>query len=610
MRRTNRLTKATAVAAALAAAASVALVTSSAAALPAGTAPTSGQTLTVAAGATSSTNFQLTLAAGSNTCPGDGIAGFKWSTYMVPASVDAATLTYTSTGPNAGTGVFAQPLFSSTGSPQINKSPGLGDGLISGIPANYQFAAIAELPVPNGEYKVGYACHKDGQTERYWQTLITVSGSTATSFNWVKGTKPAAPVLGTLTPGDDTIGGSFTESAADPAITSRTITATPTTSYNSPTTVTKTVAAAGAFTLTAADGLVTGNTYTVKVILTNSVGSTDSNTVSTSIPPDRAAPTMLPAVPGIEQGTVNWTAPTGPAPTGYSVAITAGGTPIAGSPFSVGAGVTTFTKTGLTAGTIYSATVKATYPAPFNGATSAPVSFTPFPNNILVQDITVTRPVGALVLTQRCGVFGALPDATDADFGSLPALPASGGTTGTAPIYTGAADPKFNQYPYPVDANGVPNPNYPTSCGVDLGIGKLITTGARAGQYFTATGRINQVTVVDTRDTDPGWTLNGTMSDFVNGSNSFSGNKLGWVPVMTDDSDATLDLYNQNVTAGAVRNPAAESSTTGLKTAQPLASAPVGAGLGIATLDARLKLFIPLTAKNGTFTGTLTFTTI
>jgi LPXTG-motif cell wall-anchored protein len=84
----------------------------------------------------------------------------------------------------------AYPLFSSTGSPQIQKTPSIGDALITGVPAFYKFAEISTLSVPNGDYKIGYACHKAGQTERYWQTLITVSGSTATGFNFAVSTPP------------------------------------------------------------------------------------------------------------------------------------------------------------------------------------------------------------------------------------------------------------------------------------------------------------------------------------------------------------------------------------------------------------------------------------
>lgn len=117
---------------------------------------------------------------------------------MVPASVDAATLTWNASGPVPPEGVTAvYPLFSNTGTPLIQKTPSIGDALITGIPAFYDFAAISTLSVPNGDYKIGYACHKSGQTERYWQTLITVSGSTAAGFNFAV---PSTPVTTTVAP--------------------------------------------------------------------------------------------------------------------------------------------------------------------------------------------------------------------------------------------------------------------------------------------------------------------------------------------------------------------------------------------------------------------------
>jgi LPXTG-motif cell wall-anchored protein len=168
-----------------------------AAALPPGTAPIAGQTLSVTSGDASS-DWKLLLTAPNNVCPGDGLASFRWSTFMVPASVDAATLTWNASGPVPPAGVTAvYPLFSNTGSPQIQKTPSIGDALITGIPAFYDFAAISTLSVPNGDYKIGYACHKAGQTERYWQTFITVSGSTATGFNFAV---PSTPVTTTVAP--------------------------------------------------------------------------------------------------------------------------------------------------------------------------------------------------------------------------------------------------------------------------------------------------------------------------------------------------------------------------------------------------------------------------
>ena len=253
---------------------------------------------------------------------------------------------------------------------------------------------------------------------------------------------------------------------------------------------------------------------------------------------------------------------------------------------------------------------------------------------LIIQDIQVVRPSGALVLTQRCGVFGSAAEYTDAVFGTLPLLPATTGAdavagavptgVGTAPTQGagGVADPQFPQYPYPVDANGVPAATYPTNCAIDLGTGTLITSGPRAGQYFKATGRIAQITVVNTRDADTGWTLNGRMSAFTSttdATDTFSGNLLGWDPEVTWDSDVDLDGYNMTVAAGGVRQPQGAASATGLgaafnstntSLASSLAQSPAGTSLGQAVLDARLRLLIPVTADAGIYRGTLTFTTV
>ena len=95
--------------------------------------------------------------------------------------------------------------------------------------------------------------------------------------------------------------------------------------------------------------------------------------------------------------------------------------------------------------------------------------------------------------------------------------------------------------------------------------------------------------------------------DVVGGGSSFSGNYLGWTPILTDDSDAGSAGYDQTVVAGPTVLPAFAS---GLMTPKVLASAAPNVGLGIATLDARLKLLIPVTSRNGVYSAVLTFTII
>ncbi len=246
-----------------------------------------------------------------------------------------------------------------------------------------------------------------------------------------------------------------------------------------------------------------------------------------------------------------------------------------------------------------------------------------------MQDVEVNRPAGALVLTQVCGVNGAIPAETAPSLGfptPLPAvLAASVGATGPTTTAGGATiDPRFAEgnYPYPQNADGTPNATYPTHCGINLGNAKFVTSGTGSGQFFAASGVLNQVTIVDTRDTDAGWTVAGKMGRFTNQSDNavtFAGSQLGWSPVMSDDSDLFTDsdgiTYDQVATAGGIADPNA-SVGTGLGQGVTLGSAAGLAGsgtsftggFGIAQLDARLKLLIPVTKKSGVYKGVLTLT--
>lgn len=253
--------------------------------------------------------------------------------------------------------------------------------------------------------------------------------------------------------------------------------------------------------------------------------------------------------------------------------------------------------TGLTTGDQYFAKVRATYAGSNFSAYSAESQFSPPPNTLITQTITVRRPAGALVLTQVCSPGGTSPTITG-----------------------GGPDPLFPQYPYPEDpTTGDSIATYPTDCGINMGPAKLIKTGTGAGQFFKATGALNQVTVVDTRDSDPGWTVNGRMANFTQAIPGaiMAGDQLGWVPVKTSDtglvtfSDGTT--YDQTVTAGGTVAPNTLASSglgLGASSGRVLGSAPVLVGLGISQLDAALELWIPINARTGNYTGILTITAV
>jgi len=571
----------------------------------------------------SDTTFTLRLPAGA-TCAGDSANdGYRVQSYMVRASVNPSTLQFNAAGPTPGGlgASFSQPLFTTASSAYVNANTANattppGPGPIVNIP-DFNMAVFSPGDIPAGAYNLGIACTlgpaSATQMKEFWNIPITVTtnvaGGGTAQVSWGVGAVPAAPTLTAATAGDGTLTAAFTPVASTPATTGFTATATPSSG--------PAISATGASSPIVIPGLTNGTAYSVTVRATNTAGnSAESNSLS-GTPALSARPpvTGLTAVPGAAgEVLVSWTTPSGPAPTGYSLTVA----PADAGPFTLGA-VTSQNVTGLTAGTLYSFTVTPTHPAPFF-ATAASVQATPLSAQVLQQHLTVTRPVGALVLTQVCGANGPLgAEAAQLGFpaGTLPAVAAD--TVGSAPFtnWPGTVQQDaatFAEYPYPVDdVTGVPNATYPTHCGVDLGIAKLVTSGSGSGQFFRASGVLNQVSVVDTRDADLGWTVNGTMSAFTSGANTFSGSQLGWTPAVTDDSDAFTDsngaTYDQVVLPGTGVAPNTPNAA-GLSSGRALGIANGGSGLGIGVLDARLKLLIPVTANSGVYSGILSITSI
>jgi hypothetical protein len=422
-------------------------------------------------------------------------------------------------------------------------------------------------------------------TETYVHWDVTFAGT------------PDAPVVTAVTPGSGQLSVAFTAPAntGNAPITDYTVTAHPQGGGAD-------VVAHGSGSPVVVSGLNNFSTYDVTVKATNTASNNTTHFTSGSSnlltgTPAPAGPTALSVAPINNGGSFSWTAAP-VAPDFYEAvycARVAPATPCTPAT-AVNAGTgTAFNVTGLTNGTVYDALVRAAYGAN-RSAPSNTVTFVPGAASN-TQTITVRRPQGALVLTQVCGARGAV-------------------TTGTAPTFAGGPgglDPLFSQYPYPVDGNGDAVANYPTDCGINLGNAALVTSGPGAGQYFRKTGNLHQVTVVDTRDTDAGWVLTGTMGNFTSGVNSFSGSHLGWTPIKTSDTpaydtdlDGILD-YDQSVTAGPVVGP---STVNGLGNGETWASAPAAAGLGIARLDADITLNIPVVNNTGTYTGVLTITVV
>jgi hypothetical protein len=119
---------------------------------------------------------------------------------------------------------------------------------------------------------------------------------------------------------------------------------------------------------------------------------------------------------------------------------------------------------------------------------------------------------------------------------------------------------------------------------------------------FESTGQLGSVTVSDGRNqSQPGWSISGQVSDFSDGTHTFTGNDLGWTPQITTPNAAHDVVAGPAVPAQA--NP-------GLKQGSGLASAAVTKGLGTTVLGAALDLKVPSSTAPGAYSATLTITAV
>jgi hypothetical protein len=121
----------------------------------------------------------------------------------------------------------------------------------------------------------------------------------------------------------------------------------------------------------------------------------------------------------------------------------------------------------------------------------------------------------------------------------------------------------------------------------------------------TATGTFNTVTIADSRNTFPGWSVSGQESVFTGpGTNTIPANSLGWTPAFVGAAAGGAIIGAPVAPVGAN----AGSTGPGLGSPAVLVQAHSPNGFGTNTVNAGLLLDIPSSTPPGAYAGTLTVT--
>ncbi|MFL2000023.1 Ig-like domain-containing protein [Microbacterium sp. A1-JK] len=255
-------------------------------------------------------------------------------------------------------------------------------------------------------------------------------------------------------------------------------------------------------------------------------------------PVEKTATTTTLAASGTTETSTTITATVAPAAASGTVTFRQGGTQI-GQPVTVTNGAATYSVSGLTGATDYSFTATYSGDATHEASTSTAVAVTTLP---------AVPPVDT-----------ATPDVTV----NVPTLEDSG----------------------------------PTGLAISTKPGAVtLAGGVRAdNQVWSAKGPLGDVTVKDDRRdaTKSAWTLGGSSSEFVSGSDKIAPSALSWTPM--------------KVSGAGEAGGAAQS----LATSQTLASGAASADKNVTTtVNAELELKVPATAPAGSYKATLTLTLI
>lgn len=399
--------------------------------------------------------------------------------------------------------------------------------------------------------------------------------------------------------------------------------------------------------------------YTFDIICKNAFGATTFDDFAGSITFSDAH-TWSDGVSATTPTTSALTAtPASPVNTGVPVAFKATVTPAtatgayqfsvdgvaSGAPVTVANGVATFSTAFATAGS-HSVSAAFVPAGAFGASTATPLTYTV--NQAPAQDTTTAlavSPSGTAVqfspvtLTATVAPAGAAGKVQFLDGATALGSPVSVDNTGTATLtvsnlsvathnltasFTPANTAAFNASASQAVAIAITTPTVapatetitttvvPGALTISVPDGQVTLPSPvldTAGDLFTTSGALKPVTVTDNRAGNPGWTVNGQVSDFSDGaSHSINGEDLGWQPNVVDHAAGQTITLGAIVAAGNAAS--GDNGTAGLKSQHALAIAAPGGGLGTAHLAAGLSLNVPTTTVAGTYSATLTLTAI
>jgi hypothetical protein len=201
---------------------------------------------------------------------------------------------------------------------------------------------------------------------------------------------------------------------------------------------------------------------------------------------------------------------------------------------------------------------------------------------VLAQSLTGRHPTGSVQL-----------EADGADVGGPGTLNAVRVATTTA-AFAADASAALSAASVPVSVTVPPAGSFIVT--VTAGTVTLAVQGGARNAARVATGTLQAVTVSESRNYLPGWSVTGQASNLTVAGQPILGTQLGWIPAGT-------------VTGGAKLGPPVGPGRPGLgSVGGVLAAAAPGTGLGTDTLFAELMLAVPPGAQNGPYAGTVTIT--